>query len=80
MLNIGKEIGNDRFKKEQEHYIKHVVTKEISKSRIRSRYVPDMFATQNPQSGFPESTEPEPVIEQPIFLSAHSLFKSRIRR
>lgn len=83
LRNLGEEIRNDRFKKEQKQYIKHVVNKELSKSRIRSRYVPDMFPESvesepvepkpvepEPQ---PQPVEPEPVIEQPIF-------RSRIRR
>ena len=82
LRNLGEEIRNDRFKKEQKQYIKHVVNKELSKSRIRSRYVPEMF----PESVEPEPVvnepepqpqpvepEPEPIIEQPIF-------RSRIRR
>ena len=83
LRNLGEEIRNDRFKKEQKQYIKHVVNKELSKSRIRSRYVPEMFPESvesepvepkpvepEPQ---PQPVEPEPVIEQPIF-------RSRIRR
>lgn len=83
LRNLGEEIRNDRFKKEQKQYIKHVVNKELSKSRIRSRYVPDMFPESvesepvesksvepEPQ---PQPVEPEQVIEQPIF-------RSRIRR
>ena len=83
LRNLGEEIRNDRFKKEQKQYIKHVVNKELSKSRIRSRYVPDMFPESvesepvepkpvepEPQ---PQPVEPEPIIEQPIF-------RSRIRR
>lgn len=70
LRNLGEELRNDRFKKEQKQYIKHVVNKELSKSRIRSRYVPDMFPENEPE---PEQPEPEPVNEQP-------LFRSRIRR
>ena len=83
LRNLGEEIRNDRFKKEQKQYIKHVVNKELSKSRIRSRYVPEMFPESvesepvepkpvepEPQ---PQPVEPEPIIEQPIF-------RSRIRR
>ena len=83
LRNLGEEIRNDRFKKEQKQYIKHVVNKELSKSRIRSRYVPEMFPESvesepvepkpvepEPQ---PQPVEPEPLIEQPIF-------RSRIRR
>ena len=74
LRNLGEEIRNDRFKKEQKQYI----NKELSKSRIRSRYVPDMFPESvesepvepEPQ---PQPVEPEPVSEQPIF-------RSRIRR
>lgn len=70
LRNLGEELRNDRFKKEQKQYIKHVVNKELSKSRIRSRYVPDMFPENEPE---PVEPEPEPVNEQP-------LFRSRIRR
>ncbi|KAK8882379.1 hypothetical protein M9Y10_045021 [Tritrichomonas musculus] len=55
LRNLGEELRNDRFKKEQKQYIKHVVNKELNKSRIRlqsnsfdeikrSKYVPDVFA------------------------------------
>lgn len=95
LRNLGEEIRNDRFKKEQKQYIKHVVNKELSKSRIRSRYVPEMFATQNPQSGFPESVESEPVESKPVApqpvepqsvepepepIIEQPIFRSRIRR
>lgn len=79
LRNLGEELRNDRFKKEQKQYIKHVVNKELSKSRIRSRYVPDIFPEPEPEQPNPtplvveEQPEPEPVIEQP-------LFRSRIRR
>lgn len=89
LRNLGEEIRNDRFKKEQKQYIKHVVNKELSKSRIRSRYIPDMFpesvesepvvnepqpeSQSKPVEPQPQPVEPEPVIEQPIF-------RSRIRR
>lgn len=86
LRNLGEEIRNDRFKKEQKQYIKHVVNKELSKSRIRSRYVPEMFpesvesepveskpVAPQPVEPQPVEPEPEPVIEQPIF-------RSRIRR
>lgn len=43
LRSLGEEIRNDRFKKEQKQYIKHVVNKELNKSRIRSKYVPDIF-------------------------------------
>lgn len=79
LRNLGEELRNDRFKKEQKQYIKHVVNKELSKSRIRSRYVPDIFPEPEPEQPNPtplvveEQPEPEPIIEQP-------LFRSRIRR
>lgn len=55
LRNLGEELRNDRFRKEQKQYIKHVVNKELNKSRIRlqsnsfdeikrSKYVPDVFA------------------------------------
>lgn len=43
LRNLGEDIRNDIFKKEQKQYIKHVVNKELSKSRIRSRYIPDLM-------------------------------------
>lgn len=33
-------MHNDRFKKEQKQYIKHIDNKELNKPRIRSKYVP----------------------------------------
>lgn len=46
LRSLGEEIRNDRFKKEQKQYIKHVVNKELNKSRIRSKYVPDILPTE----------------------------------
>lgn len=57
LRNLGEKIHNDRFKKEQEQYIKHVVNKELSKSRIRSKYIPDVFINETNESV--NETEPE---------------------
>lgn len=35
---LGEEIRSERVKKEQKQYIKHVVNKELTKSRIRNRF------------------------------------------
>lgn len=83
LRSLGEEIRNDRFKKEQKQYIKHVVNKELNKSRIRSKYVPDMFATQNSCEIVSENKpvdvtkEEDPKEEVP---PEQPIFKSRIRR
>ena len=79
LRSLGEELRNDRFKKEQKQYIKQVVNKELSKSRIRSRYIPDTLV---PESEVPvhdnvkQESEPiETVIDEP-----EPIFRSRIRR
>lgn len=57
LRNLGEEIRNDRFKKEQKQYIKHVVNKELNKSRIRSKYVPDIIPQEN-EYDVPKSVDP----------------------
>ena len=78
LRSLGEEIRNDRFKKEQKNFIKQVVNKELNKSRIRSKYVPDIFpdtpfganATLNDlpedksvKQSIKDSTEPTPTTE-----------------
>ena len=43
LRTLGEELRSERVKKEQKQYIKHVVNKELTKSRIRNRfqYEPD---------------------------------------
>ena len=75
LRSLGEELRNDRFKKEQKQYIKQVVNKELSKSRIRSKYIPDILV--------PENDKPEPVVVEPEPEPEPELtptFKSRIRR
>ena len=91
LRNLGEEIRNDRFKREQKQYIKHVVNKELNKSRIRSKYVPDVFVEQtqpendssvqqSPSVQTPEiSQNIEPNQEYDIQPEQH-IFRSRIRR
>ena len=83
LRSLGEEIRNDRFKKEQKQYIKQVVNKELSKSRIRSRYIPDTLIDND--------VKPEPVDTTPTIIDTpepvpepeptqQSSFRSRIRR
>lgn len=105
LRNLGDELRNDRFKREQKQYIKHVVNKELSKktqdfnlneSRIRSKFVPDMFPdtanesvnqnnsdiSSNIKSNDQVKTESDIQPEQPICRAdfAKQIFRSRIRR
>ena len=57
LRNLGEELRNDRFKREQKQYIKQVVNKELTKSRIRSKYVPDTLIDNDPDH--PKSPEPK---------------------
>lgn len=78
LRNLGEELRNDRFKKEQKQYIKHVVNKELSKSRIRSKYVPELIP-EAPQESPPREEESESTdlsIQEPV----EPVFRSRIRR
>lgn len=90
LRSLGEEIRNDRFKKEQKQYIKHVVNKELSKPRIRSKYVPDLFpddnvvTTQVTQQAAPfqqqeQQAEPD-VVEPEQYIPQQPVFRSRIRR
>ena len=54
--SLGEELRNDRFKREQKQYIKHVVNKELSKPRVRSKYMPDLLPTDEPTQPLNEST------------------------
>ena len=88
LRSLGEELRNDRFKREQKQYIKHVVNKELSKPRIRSKYVPDLFPTddqppahEEKQSNQPPEPIPEPIHEQPPdIIEQQPVFHSRIRR
>ena len=85
LRSLGEELRNDRFKKEQKNFIKQVVNKELSKSRIRSKYIPDILVPENPNSEVPDITkhESETVIDEPelpICEPERPTFKSRIRR
>ncbi|KAK8840664.1 hypothetical protein M9Y10_030439 [Tritrichomonas musculus] len=78
LRNLGEELRNDRFKKEQKQYIKHIVNKELSKSRIRSKYVPELIP-EVPQESPPREEESESTdlsIQEPV----EPVFRSRIRR
>lgn len=75
LRNLGEELRNDRFKKEQKQYIKHVVNKELNKSRIRSKYVPDLIPQENESPVSIAKPEPEPQLEP-----EPPKFRSRIRR
>lgn len=80
LRSLGEELRNDRFKREQKQYIKHVVNKELSKPRVRSKYVPDLLPsdepTQPPNESPPSS---EPIYDQPNIIEQQP-FRSRIRR
>ena len=89
LRSLGEELRNDRFKKEQKNFIKQVVNKELSKSRIRSKYIPDVLIPENPDHDKSEMSlkkEFEPVYTQPVETvidepePEQPLFKSRIRR
>ena len=87
LRSLGEELRNDRFKREQKQYIKHVVNKELSKPRIRSKYVPDLFPTDDqppPHEEKQSNQPPEPIpeiIEQPTnIIEQQPQFRSRIRR
>lgn len=78
LRNLGEELRNDRSKKEQKIYIKQVVNKELSKSRIRSKYVPELIP-EAPQESPPREEESESTdlsIQEPV----EPVFRSRIRR
>ena len=88
LRSLGEELRNDRFKREQKQYIKHVVNKELSKPRIRSKYVPDLFPTDDqppPHEEKQSNQSPEPIPEpiheqQPDIIEQQPIFHSRIRR
>ena len=84
LRSLGEELRNDRFKREQKQYIKHVVNKELSKPRIRSKYVPDLIPTEEPTQQPNESTPIEPPSSEPIYepptIIEQPTFRSRIRR
>lgn len=77
LRNLGEELRNDRFKKEQKHYIKQIVNKELNKSRaeqgwqgqrIRSKYVPDLIPiceTDIVKQQENELSEPQQVVTVP---------------
>lgn len=91
---LGEELRNDRFKKEQKQYIKSVVNKELTKSRIRSRYVPPSGLPTSlvpdqmtPSEPTPATTPSEPTPSTPDDTPtpideppAPPQFRSRIRR
>ncbi|KAK8890246.1 hypothetical protein M9Y10_035018 [Tritrichomonas musculus] len=82
LRNLGEEIRNDRFKREQKQYIKHVVNKDIYKSRIRSKYVPELFPENEPVDEPPTKSEPDvPQADSTVDQEPPpAIFKSRIRR
>ena len=89
LRNLGEELRNDRFKKEQKQYIKPIVNKELNKSRIRSKYVPDVFPENDSlcevSNGKDKPVEAPPKKEESIQEIVYQepeppLFKSRIRR
>ena len=92
LRNLGEEIRNDRFKKEQKQFIKQIVNKELNKSRIRSKYVPDLIPQDNEtveappkkEESIQETVYQEPVRkEEPDYVNVQPeppKFKSRIRR
>lgn len=87
LRSLGEELRNDRFKREQKQYIKQVVNKELSKSRIRSRYVPDTLVPEEPEPVVrKQDPEPEPVCRadlepvEPEPVELPPTFRSRIRR
>ncbi|KAK8841075.1 hypothetical protein M9Y10_027916 [Tritrichomonas musculus] len=87
LRNFGEELRNDRFKKEQKQYIKHVINKELSKSRIRSKYVPELIS-EVPQESTPREEESESTCNRDLGTEetvcqtniAPLVFRSRIRR
>ncbi|KAK8845141.1 hypothetical protein M9Y10_021323 [Tritrichomonas musculus] len=81
LRNLGEEQRNDRFKKEQKQYIKHVVNKELSKSRIRSKYVPELIP-EVPQESPPREEESESTCNTDLSIQepVEHVFRSRIRR
>lgn len=87
LRSLGEEIRNDRFKKEQKQYIKQVVNKELSKPRIRSRYVPDLLPNEEPEHSItldptppPAAPTPEPTPPPVQQQEELPVFRSRIRR
>ena len=82
LRSLGEEMRSNRFKKEQKQYIKHVINKELTKSRIKSRYVPDMFPTDDdpPQQPHISNPAPEPTPEPEPEPEPTPQFRSRIRR
>ena len=92
LRNLGEEIRNDRFKKEQKQFIKQIVNKELNKSRIRSKYVPDLIPQDNEtveappkkEESIQETVYQEPVRkEEPDYVNVQPeppKFRSRIRR
>ena len=58
-------MRNERLLKEQKNYIKHVVNKELNKSRIRSKYVPDILPHDESRREFTECQESTPPLTQP---------------
>lgn len=83
LRSLGEELRNDRFKREQKQYIKHVVNKELSKPRIRSKYVPDLLPTDDihdPPHESPHDPSHDPPHESPDVIESTPSFRSRIRR
>ena len=83
LRSLGEELRNDRFKREQKQYIKHVVNKELSKPRIRSKYVPDLLPTDDihdPPHESPHDPSHDPPQEPPDVIESTPSFRSRIRR
>ena len=83
LRSLGEELRNDRFKREQKQYIKHVVNKELSKPRIRSKYVPELFPDDDihdPPHESPHDPSHDPPQEPPDVIESTPSFRSRIRR
>lgn len=82
LRSLGEELRNDRFKKEQKQYIKHVVNKELAKPRIRSKYVPELFPNDEQQAvpQVPPQVEPQPTPQSEPHEESAPVFRSRIRR
>ena len=89
LRSLGEEIRNDRFKKENKQFIKQIVNKELNKSRIHSRYVPELFPGSTPPTPqaapctIPEqSLDLRPQEESTTKINQEVIpqFRSRIRR
>ncbi|KAK8844278.1 hypothetical protein M9Y10_024489 [Tritrichomonas musculus] len=77
LRNLGEEIRNDRFKREQKQYIKHAVNKDINKSRIRSKYVPELFPENEPVDEPPTKSEPDvPQTDNTVDAASFSFYSS----